>query len=189
MGASREEAPVQPPLTLRPLAAQEADAVGRLARSRSAPARAVERARIVELAHQGRRVPAIARELGVCEATVRTWLKRFSAAGLDALADAPRAGRPPTYTPEEVGEVVAASLTDPQALGLPFASWTLDRLAAYLAEEQGIPIKRSRIGEILVAEGLRWREQETWFGERPDPAFAAKRGRSSPSTRRHRPGP
>ena len=189
MGASREEAPVQPPLTLRPLAAEEADAVGRLARSRAAAARAVERARIVELAHRGRRVPAIARELGVCEATVRTWLKRFSAAGLDALADAPRAGRPPTYTPEEVGEVVAAGLTDPQALGLPFASWTLDRLAAYLAEEQGIPIKRSRIGEILVAEGLRWREQETWFGERPDPAFAAKRGRSSPATRRHRPGP
>jgi transposase len=176
-------------LALRPLTAEEEAGVDRLARSRTAPARAVERARIVELAHRGRRVPAIARELGVCEQTARTWLKRFNAAGLDALADAPRAGRPPTYAPEAVGEVVAASLTDPQALGLPFASWTLDRLAAYLAEEQGIPIKRSRIGEILVAEGLRWREQETWFGARPDPAFAAKRGRSSPSTRRRRTGP
>jgi transposase len=68
-------------------------------------------------------------------------------------------------------------------LGLPFASWTLDRLAAYLHEEKGLAIKRSRIGEILAAEGLRWREQEAWFGERPDPEFAAKRGRSSPSTR------
>jgi len=69
-------------------------------------------------------------------------------------------------------------LTDPQELGLPFGSWTLDRLAAYLNAERGIAIKRSRIGEILVAEGLRWRQQETWFGERPDPAFAARRGRS-----------
>ena len=77
--------------------------------------------------------------------------------------------------------MVAASLTDPVALGLPFASWTLDRLAAYLTEEKGIPIKRNRIGEVLVAEGVRWRTQETWFGERPDPAFAEKRGASSPA--------
>ena len=66
--------------------------------------------------------------------------------------------------------------------GLPFASRTLDRLAAHLHEAKGIPIGRSRIGAILQAEGLRWRQQETWFGERPDPAFAAKRGRSSRST-------
>jgi DNA-binding SARP family transcriptional activator len=38
--------------------------------------------------------------------------------------------------------------------------------------------------ELLVAEGLRWRTQEAWSGERPDPAFAARRGRSSTSTRR-----
>ncbi len=173
-------------LTLRPLTDGEAEVIRRPAHSRTDPARAVERARILWLAHQGRRVPAIAREVGVSEATVRLWLKRFNAAGLDGLADPPRSGRPPTYPPEQVGEVIAASLTDPQALGLPFASWTLDRLAAYLNEERGIAIKRSRLGELLQDEGLRWRTQETWFGERPDPAFAEKRGRSSPSTRRLR---
>ena len=170
-------------LTVRPLTEAEAAAVGRLARSRTDPARAVERARIVELARRGWRVPAIAREVGVSEQTARRWLRRFGERGLDGLADAGRSGRPPTYTPEEVGAVVAASLAPPQELGLPFGSWTLDRLAAYLNEEKGIPIKRSRIGEILAAEGLRWRTQETWFGARPDPAFAEKRGRSSPSTR------
>ncbi len=169
-------------LTLRPLTDAEVDAVRRLAHSRTDPARTVERARIVWHAHSGERVPAIAGRLGVCEATVRRWLARFAVAGLDGLADAGRTGRPPTYTAELIGDVVAASLTDPAALGLPFASWTLDRLAAYLAEERGIPIKRSRIGEVLVAEGLRWRTQETWFGARPDPAFAEKRGPSSPST-------
>ena len=70
-------------------------------------------------------------------------------------------------------------LTDPQALGLPFESWTLDRLAAYLSEQKGIAMKRSRIDEVLQTEGLRWRNQETWFGERVDPDFAEKRGRSS----------
>jgi transposase len=118
----------------------------------------------------------------VADGTVRLWITRFNAHGLDGLRDRRRGGRPPTYPPEHVGAVIAASLTDPQTLGLPFASWTLDRLAAYLHEERGITMKRSRIGEVLQAEGLRWRKQETWFGERPDPAFAAKRGPSSPST-------
>ena len=63
-------------------------------------------------------------------------------------------------------------------------AWTLDRLAAYLHEHKGVAMKRSRIDEILLREGLRWRRQETWFGERVDPAFAEKRGRSRRSTRR-----
>jgi transposase len=115
---------------------------------------------------RGARVPAIAQTLGLCEATVRLWLTRFNAHGPDGLGDAPRAGRPPTYTPEEVGEVIAASLTNPADLGSPFGSWTLDRLTAYLHEAKGLSISRSRIGELLQAEGLRWRAQETWFGER-----------------------
>ncbi len=165
-------------LRLRPLSPAEEDEIARLTRSRTAPVRLVERARLIGRAQQGMRVPAIAAELGISVAMVRRWLTRFNARGLAGLADAPRSGRPATYSPEAVGELIATSLTAPQELGLPFGSWTLDRLAAYLHEERGIAIKRSRIGEILQTEGLRWRQQETWFGERPDPAFAEKRGPS-----------
>jgi transposase len=169
-------------LRLRGLSVEEEQEIARLARSRTAPIRLVERARIIELARQGRRAPAIAAETGIAAVVVRRWIGRFNAQGLDGLADAPRSGRPATYTAAEVGELITASLTDPHDRGLPFGSWTLDRLAAYLHETKGITMKRSRIGEILQAEGLRWRQQETWFGERPDPAFAAKRGPLSPST-------
>ena len=173
-------------LQARELTPEEQANLRRLARSRTEPARVVERARIIWLAHEGWRVPAIAAELRLTEATVRLWLKRFNAHGVDGLRDQPRAGRPPTYTAEEVGEVIALALTDPRSLGLPFASWTLDRLAAYLQEHKGIAIKRTRIAELLLAEGLRWRSQETWFGERVDPAFAEKRRPSSRSTPRLR---
>src|SRR3954453_16381422 len=64
-----------------------------------------------------------------------------------------------------------------------FASWTLDRLVVYLGE-QGIGMRRSRVSEVLLAEGLKWRQEETWFGARVDPAFAEKRGPSSSSTPR-----
>jgi len=106
---------------------------------------------------------------------VRKWIKRFNAAGLAGLQDQPRSGRPATYTSEQVGEVIAVSLLKPDSLGLPFGCWTLDRLQAYLNDERGLTIKRSRINELLVAEGLRWRTDETWFGERVDPKFAEKR--------------
>lgn len=176
------------PLTVRAMTAAEERQLQQRARSRTAEARVRDRARICWLASQGKSVATIKVDVGVADGTVRLWITRFNAGGLDGLRDRRRGGRPPTYPPEAVGELIAASLTDPQDLGLPFASWTLDRLAAYLHEHKGITMKRSRIGEILQAEGLRWRQQETWFGERPDPTFAAKRGRSSPSTPPHQRG-
>jgi len=163
-------------IKLKKLTAEEESAIDKLARSRTAPARAVERAHIILLARRGTRVPAIAKELALTELTVRTWLKRFNTAGLAGLQDRPRSGRPVTYPPEQVSEVIATALTNPQHLNQPFACWTLDRLETYLNAEKKIPIKRSRIDDLLITEGLRWRTQETWFGERVDPEFAQKRG-------------
>ena len=176
----------KPQVQLRALTHDEERAVERLARSRTASARVVERARIIRLASQGQGVSAIARRLKVSRPTVYTWLTRFNAAGLAGLQDEPRSGRPATYSAEQVGLVIATALTQPESLGLPFASWTLDRLETYLNEQRGLPIKRSRIDELLIAEGLRWRQQEKWFGARVDPDFAEKRGPSSSSTRRRR---
>ena len=172
-------------LRLRELTSEEQTMIERLAHSRTAEARLVERAQMIWHARQGCSVPAIARELGLHPQTVRDWLKRFNTNGVEGLHDLPRGGRPATYTPEQVAEVIATALTDPKTLGQPFASWTLDRLETYLNEEKGIPIKRSRIDDLLIEEGLRWREQETWFGERVDPDFAKKRGPSTPSIRHH----
>src|SRR5918992_50425 len=138
-----------PPLCLRALTAEERPAVEALARSRTAPARRVERAPIIRRAGGGGTTPA---------------------------------GAP---SPGEVAAVIAAALTSPRRLGLPFASWTLDRLAAFLREHKGIAMRRSRIDEILLKEGLRWRRQETWFGARVDPEFAEKRGASRRSTPHH----
>src|SRR5229473_2854888 len=133
---------------LRTLTPEEQLAIPRLAHSPTAAARLVERARMVWYAAQGERVPALARRLTVDARTVRTWLARFQEAGLAGLQDRARAGRPSTYSPEIVGEVLTTAATPPQHLGLPFASWTLDRLQAYLNEVRGIPMKRSRIDEL-----------------------------------------
>jgi transposase len=172
-------------LLLRSVTDDEETALRMLAHCQKAEARLRDRARICWWSHEGKSVREIVTLVGMSDATVRHWITRFNATGMAGLTDAPRIGRPPAYTPEEIGMVIATSLTDPAELALPFGSWTLDRLTAYLHETKALAISRSRIGDLLQAEGLRWRTQETWFGERPDPAFAEKRGQSSPSTRPH----
>src|SRR5512135_1140835 len=178
--------PTTKPFALRALTLQERGAIEQLAHSRTAAKRLVERAQILLAAAEGQRPSTIATQVNVSRETVYNWIYRFNEQGLAGLDDRHRSGRPHTYTAEQRAEVIATALTNPKRLDLPFGCWTLDRLQAYLNEQRGIPIKRSRIDEILLDEGLRWRKQETWFGERVDPAFAEKRGSSSSSTPSHR---
>src|SRR5215217_5850233 len=172
------------PVCLRDLTPAECAAVQKLAHSRTAPAHRVQRAQIIWRASRRESASAIASRLGLDGETVRKRIHRFNAEGLEALKDRHRSGRRPTYSAEQTATVIASALTKPQTLGLPFAAWTLDRLAAYLHEHKGIAMQRSRIDEILLHEGLRWRKHETWFGERVDPAFR-KRGSSRRSPPRH----
>ena len=165
---------------------EEKEGLMQLARSRTRGAGLVRRAQIIVLAVEGLSAPRIAATMDLGGDTVRFWLKRFNEGGLAGLQEAVRSGRPPTYSAEERSMVIRLALTRPSALDLPFACWTLDRLVASLSEHD-IGMRRSRIREILLDEGLQWRHEETWFGERVDPDFVEKRGRSSRSTRHHRP--
>src|SRR5919107_792801 len=170
-------------LRVRELNDPERVDVQRMARSRTLGAALVRRAQIVVHAMDGLKAEEIATRMDLCGNTVRHWLNRFNACGLDGLKEDVRTGRPPTYSAEQRSAVITAALTRPTELGLPFACWTLDRLVAYLSD-QGIAMRRSRISEIFIREGLKWRHDETWFGERVDPDFAKKRGSSSNSTPR-----
>ncbi len=149
---------------------------------RKTPAGRARRARVILLSNQGFTAREIAQRLECNERTALKRINRFNKHGIAGLEEGPREGRPRVYGPEDVGAVIQAALTPPQELGLPFASWTLDRLVVYLREEKGVGMGRTRVAEVLSAEGLRWRKQEGWFGERVDPEFAVKRGRSSAPT-------
>lgn len=171
-------------LRLRALTDEEQEKIERLVRAQSAPVRLVRRARIMQLAKQGLTVPAIAQRLGVSEKAVRQRLERFAVAGLAGLDDAPRSGRPRTYTEDAYSQVVAKArgLPPKPADGevSPTCHWTLDRLEAELAKD-GLTIKRSQIRRLLKAEHLKWQKPRTWL-ESTDPDFAEKRGPSSGST-------
>src|SRR3954470_12587014 len=113
-------------LPVRAVSDQERAELGRMARSRTVGAGLVRRARIVVHALEGLKAPAICARMDLCGATVRHWLERFNARGLQGLEEDVRTGRPPTYSAEERSAVIDTALTRPTDLGLPFAAWTLD---------------------------------------------------------------
>ena len=174
-------------LYLRALTEEERDKVARLTRAQTAPVRLACRARIIQLAADHLSVPTIAARLDLSEKAVRRWVTRFNDEGLEGLEDAPRSGRPRTYSEGVRSQVIAKARglppkpTDPSQGDVPpTCHWTLDRLQEELAKD-GLPIKRSQIRRILRAEHLKWQKPRTWL-ESTDPDFAAKRGRLSSST-------
>ncbi len=175
------------PLRMRALTEEEERVITKLARSRTASVRLVQRAKIIQLAKEGHTIPQIMQQLGMTERIVRKWWKRFEQQGLAGLEDAPRPGAPSRYTAENKARVLEAALTRPSDLDLGFHCWTFERLAAYVHEHLGIHMQKTRIFEILQEEGLRWRHEETWFGDRVDPDFAKKRGPSSGSAKKLHP--
>ncbi|HEV2583283.1 MAG TPA: helix-turn-helix domain-containing protein [Ktedonobacteraceae bacterium] len=173
---------MRPYLRVRSLSQEEYTQLKRMSISRKLCAGRVKRAQIILLSNQGHLPTEIDKKLNIHERTARRWIGRFNRLGIAGLEEGPREGRPRVYSTEEVGVVLQTALTPPSQLDQPFHSWTLDRLVIYLTEVKGIAIKRSRLSEIFRHEGLRWRHQEGWFGERIDPEFAQKRGPSKPST-------
>ena len=73
------------------------------------------------------------------EETVRRWLKRYLAEGVEGLRDEPQPGAPRRVTQEYREGLIHAVRRRPRSLGLAFSVWTLQRLADYVAEKHGHP--------------------------------------------------
>src|SRR3954454_20058470 len=171
----------------------EATKVRRLAGARHAPADWSERARVVALSWDGLAVPAIAARAGCHENTVRRWLHRFNASGIDGLGNRPGCGRKRRITEAERSAIIALARSVPPgrlardgagALSAERddgpAQWTLDTLSQ-VARDAGIQVGRSQVRRILLAEKVRWRRTRSQSAS-TDPESALKGPRSWSST-------
>lgn len=98
-------------------------------------------------AENGLRAPAIAAIVRDDEQTVRRWMKRYIAEGIEGLRDVPKTGNPGKVTLEYEAQLLAAVRRRPRRLELVFSTWTLQRLADYLAEATGIRVDALTFGE------------------------------------------
>jgi len=97
------------------LSEQDREQLEGLASSRSLPAGLVNRARIILLSAGGMTNQQIARQLGMANATVGNWRRRFLRLGVTGLHDELRSGRPRSTSDERVAQLVAKTLrTRPQ---------------------------------------------------------------------------
>jgi transposase len=130
---------------------QHAELWARLRQATMAP-RLRMRLQCVQLRDQGQTVPQVAEQLAVSQATVRRALRRVRTGGLDALADRPRAGRPPRLSDHDLGAVEELL----RQAALKGQVWTMGQLAAWLARCRGVQVSRGRLGALLRRRGCRW---------------------------------
>lgn len=134
------------------------------------------RARIVLAAAAGNTNIAIAREVGVCQDTVRKWRGRFAVHRLSGLIDAPRSGRPPVYTAADRAEAVALACALPAESQVPLSKWSCPEPARELAARCRIAASVSTVRRRLATDALKPWQHRSWISIR-DPGFAVKAAR------------
>ena len=147
------------------LSSEQRTALQRLARQRSAPARVVERARVVLLAAEGVENKQIAGRMGITPEKAARWRKRFLAGGIAALQkDAPRPGRTRTITDRGVKKIVEMTLHQKPARATHWSTRTMAAAAG---------ISEASVRRIWRAHGLKPHQVRTFKLSR-DPRFQEK---------------
>jgi transposase len=171
------------PRTIPPLilSAEDRAALDRLARSRTAPVRAVTRARVLTAYADGASCPTMARTLGIPLPTVMRCVKKALALGpRRAVEDLPRAGRPPRITPEARAWIISRACQQPKDLGWASACWSEALLARSVrahAVAAGHPsarqVAQGTLAKLLAAQD--WHPYRVqYYLQRKDPDFDRK---------------
>src|SRR5680860_745068 len=127
--------------------------------------RLVLRARIILALARGQTNREVAEELSIRPATVSKWRTRFATKGIGGLADAPRSGKPPTYTEEAERRVLSQLDEDPPP---GYARWNGPLLAQVLTD-----VSETQVWRILRRHGISLERRRSWCVS-TDPEFDRK---------------
>lgn len=111
-----------------------------------------------------------------CEQTVRNWIKRYKAEGLQGLYDAPRPGGPSKVTAKYRERLIEVVRRRPRSMELPFSLWTLARLADFMVEETGLRLSIEGVRLVLKAEEIVLSRPQHKITS-PDPEYMVKKRR------------
>jgi putative transposase len=160
------------PVVLRKLAKRESEA--RVARRLLAIANALD----------GMSREDAARSAGMDRQTLRDWVIRYNAYGLDGLADQWGDGRPPRLSPEEKGELVAIVLAGPDREASGISAFTREDLVRICQERFGKSLHVTSMGRILRELGLSRQKARPSHPEK-DPAAQAAFKKSPGATQKN----
>ena len=163
------------------LTAESRAALATIAQSRTRPAQAVERARVLLAYADGRPVSSIARDLGTNRPKVERCIDKALQFGVTrALEDLPGRGREAVITPDARAWVLALACVKPKELGYSYELWTTRLLAGHVRQHcrtSGHPslarLGRGTVSKILTQGAIK-PHKVRYYVEKRDPDFDAK---------------
>ena len=163
------------------LSTDEQERLQRLAGSRTAAKREVERADILLRFARGESITDIQRAVGASRPTIYKCIDKAIAAGVETgLKDTFHRPKDPQITPEAAGWVVSLACSKPKELGMAAELWTISALAGYVrrnAETAGHPslarAAKSTVWRILNAHEIK-PHRVRYYLERRDEEFETK---------------
>ena len=145
----------------------------KIVKRKKSPQDLVRRAQIIlASADRKARNQHIADDLGTSRLTVRTWRKRWESAKealetveerkddkeleryiIEVLADEYRSGTPPTFTPEQICQIMAVACEEPKQSGRPINAWTLKELVDEVIKREIVTgISERQVGRFLKGQ-------------------------------------
>lgn len=97
----------------------------------------------------GRSREEAAKAAGMQRQTLRDWVIRYNAAGVDGLIDRPRSGRPPRLTDAHLAELDRLVETGPDVAVHGIVRWRCIDLKAVIKERFGVDLSERSVGRIL----------------------------------------
>lgn len=146
------------------LSVEERETLERWARRPKSPQSLALRSRIVLACATGVDNKVVAGDVGVHEATVGKWRRRFLSKRLDGLVDEPRPGAPRKIMDEDVERVIVKTLEDKPT---DATHWSTRDLA------KKVGVSPASVGRIWQAFGLKPWQSDT-FKLSEDPMFVEK---------------
>jgi transposase len=150
---------------LRPLTAEEYDALTRLSRSAAAPAAEVTRAKLLLAVADGAGYQDAAATAGRRSGdAVSALVARFNREGLDALRPRHGGGRPPVYDDRARGRILREIRRTPTPRRDGTATWSLSALRdALRSAPDGLPnVSTYTLWGVLHAAGYGYQRTRTW---------------------------
>src|SRR5215218_2253945 len=162
---------------VRAIGNDEGNRLLRIVRRSSGSVVTWRRAQMVLLSAQGMPVAKIAEVTFTSPDRVRDVLHNFNADGFDSLAPRYAGGRPPKFSPAQRARIKQIGLSRPADHDLPFATWSLPKLADFLVAEGVVDdISHEGLRALLHAEGVSFQAVKTWKAS-TDPDYEVKKNR------------
>ena len=123
--------------------------------------------------------PQIAKIVRQNDQTVRRWIKRFNAEGINGLYEVPKPGAPVQVPDSYREQLLVIVRRRPRSLDQAYSLWTLQRLADFMAEETGLRFSTETIRRILKANDIVISRPQHKVSS-PDPEYEVKKRRLKP---------